>query len=311
MKFTHTILGRCIKVLLLATVLAFPLVIEAAELENWDVRIESGYIPSADVGKSVPVGEAEEIFARIALSLPIPLSDSSHLRVKISGEQAFFDWVESDNIAFSNGRDPWDNLYSSDIGLRYLHKWNRSWSTFLGGGLGAAWEEEMDDSYSYSGNMGAMYRSSPSLIWTFGVAFTKGPEDSRAFPILGLAWNQSRPGESGEYQSGWSVSLGIPRTEIRYSVNRMWDFYCNMGMHRGTYRLAEDSEVSPSGLVEMERYESGLFVDIRPAKQLTLCIGMVYHFGREWEIQDAGGNEIQEVDIDDAVGLKFALRWIF
>jgi hypothetical protein len=66
-------------------------------------------------------------------------------------------------------------------------------------------------------------------------------------------------------------------------------------MRGGIYRLAEDSEVSPSGLVEIQGYESGLFVDIRPVKQLKLSIGVDYHFGQEWEIQDAGGNDLQEM----------------
>lgn len=126
MKDIHAIRLRYVEVLSVIAVLAFPLVIEAAELENPDVRIEGEYIFSADVGDSSPTGEVEETFARIVLSLPIHLSESSNLEIRILGEQAFFNWSEPHKIAFSNGREPWDNLYSSNIGLRWLYKWNGS-----------------------------------------------------------------------------------------------------------------------------------------------------------------------------------------
>lgn len=296
-------------IVILAWLTIFPLMAGAFEPGSPRLRIFGGTTLDADIDESDDAkGKVEDISSGISLRVPVRLDGKSDMELSFKGEQTAYDWTDPGNITFSNGRDPWDTLYSTELSLSYSHHWNQTWSGLAGAIVGAEWEEDMEDSYSYGGYMGFMYRTDFNLSWIVGVSFFQRPEETFFFPMLGATWNQGEPGES---RAGWSASLGIPKTEIRYSFDNVFDIYCNLEIDINTYRLKDDSEVSPSGLVEMTGFTGGLFLDIRPMKPLGISLGVMHSFGREWEIQDRNGDTVQNVDIDGTVATRAMVSWTF
>ena len=296
-------------IVILAWMTILPLMAMAFEPDSPTLTVTGGTTFDAEINESAnSKGKVEDICSGISLTVPVKLDGQSSMELTLKAEQTAYDWTEPGDIIFSSGHDPWDNLYSAELGLNYSHHWNQSWSGLAGVVLGAEWEEDMEDSFSYGGYMGFMYRTDFNLCWIVGVSFFQKPEETFFFPIFGAAWNQGEPGES---RAGWSASLGIPETEIRYSFNEIFDIYCNVEMDIDVYRLKDDSEVSPSGLVEMSGFTGGLFLDIRPMKPLSISLGVMHRFEREWEIQNNNGDTVQNVDIEGVAATQVILSWMF
>lgn len=289
-------------------ILFFPVTILALEPGSPVLNIGGGKLFETEIEETDPRGKVEETYSGISLTVPLRLETGSRLKLKISYEQIAYDWADSERITFSNGYEPWDTLCSADMRLSYMHNWSQSWSGLAGVSIAAAWEDQLEDAYSFGVHIGAIYRADSNVGWLIGAGVLQRPEDTLFYPIIGATWNYAG---SGEYQPGWSAALGVPKTEIRYSFNEVLDVYCNLKMDITTYRLDERSKVSPSGLAEMTRFTSGLFFDIHPIKPLRVSLGVMYLFGREWEIQDEDGNAIQTVDIDGGAGAGAAFTWTF
>ncbi|OQY59814.1 MAG: hypothetical protein B6245_04775 [Desulfobacteraceae bacterium 4572_88] len=294
--------------LVLIFALLFLTVAEAAEPGNPVTGFSGKWVSEAELDTSGPSGEVGKTGIGASLMVPLRLNDHSSLEFEFSVEQSSYDWSATENIGFSNGREPWETLSSAGMGLKYVRNWNQRWSGLAGASLGAAWEKETSDALSYGAYIGAICRTGENLTWIIGAGVSLEPEKVRILPLVGVSWNQVGP---GEYQPGFSASIGMPKTEIRYSFNEVLDVYCNAEMEAGIYRLEDDSPVSPSGLVEMEGFSTGLFADIRPMKPLQIAVGLIYLFNREWELQDKDGDEISTVEMENAVGASIMLNWTF
>ncbi|QTA88325.1 DUF6268 family outer membrane beta-barrel protein [Desulfonema magnum] len=286
--------------------ISLPLMTKAAEPGSPVLSITGERTSGAEIDDADSAGKAEKTCSGVSLTLPVHFDTQARLELKFRADQISYDWDDAEKIVFSNGREPWDKLRSADMRLKYIHNYTRYWSALAGFNLGAAWEDETRDSYSYGGYLAAVCRTDFNLSYFIGAGVIRKPEDVIYIPVLGMRWNSM-----AENGSGWSVSLGMPRTEIRYSFNEILAVYCNAKMDMKTYRLKDENKVSPSGLLEIKGFTGGLFADIHLMKPLRLSLGMTYLFGREWEIQDKDGETIQDVDIEDALGASVGLSWIF
>jgi hypothetical protein len=141
------------------------------------------YISSGDVDETNPQARLAITSALVSAALPVSLTDNSNLEVNLRGGFFNFDWTDTDRLKFSNGEEPWGNLYSAEFSLSYVYKWNTSWSSFLGSGIGAGWEEDTDDMFSYRGFLGTTYRWASVNIFIKNLKFKVKTEKR---------WRQSR-----------------------------------------------------------------------------------------------------------------------
>lgn len=253
-------------------------------------------------------GDVEESYSGLSAVIPLHINRQSLMKLKFSGDRRCYSWNDVEDIAFSRDDDPWKELSSADIGLKYVYNQSQSWSFLGGANIGAAWETQTEDAFFYSGLLGVIYRTSPNMSWMAGISLTMLHEENLFFPFLGMTWEQKT---ADGKPAGWSVKLGAPETEIRYSFNDILQVYWNAEMDMRQYRLDDDSDVSPSGLLEITGLKSGLFADIRPMKPLRISLGVNYLFEREWEIQDKDGDKLWNADIEDSFGVAAALNWTF
>ena len=131
-----------------------------------ETRIE--YISSADEEGSGPSGEVAVTSAGGTASMPFQLAKKLNLTFELSGSRIFFDWDNTENLKFSNGRKPWDDFNSARVRLKFNYNWNPQWTSFANVYTAAGWEEEMDDSYSYGASIGTVFQSPYNLRWTLG-----------------------------------------------------------------------------------------------------------------------------------------------
>jgi hypothetical protein len=280
------------------------------------------HISSSDVDEANPQAEVSVTSTIVGMALPTNLTENSDLEVKFSGGLYYFDWSDTERLKFSKGKEPWDDLYSAEFGLAYVYKWNKKWASFLGSGIGAGWEKDTDDIYSYRGFLGTSYRWGQKLNWkgSLGFGFGLGPEEkSSGFfsgpygttlgPFGGISWNEE---QRESFQPGWSFKLEfVQNLEIAYVFNEHWAVNFFWGDFGAIFRLADDNDISPEGLLAVSYSKSELAVDFRPIETLTLTLGFSEYFHKELDIQDDDGNSLQKIEVHDSFGVRFSVNWAF
>ena len=296
----------------LVTILIFalPLATEAIEFGSPSIETRIDYISSADEEGSGPSGEVAVTSAGGTASMPFQLADKLNLTFELSGNRIFFDWDNTENLKFSNGRKPWDDFNSARVRLKLNYNWNPQWTSFANVHTAAGWEEEMDDSYSYGASIGTVFQSPYNLRWTLGACSGEGPENGYWGVFGGVAWNQHKKEEG---QPGIFASLNWPpAAEIGTVLNKKWLLRWNLWQSGGIFRLADDNALSPSGLVVASVERTGLFVEYKPIRKFTVTLGGSYVFRHQYEIQNENGNKIQSnLHIDAALGATLNFKFNF
>jgi hypothetical protein len=296
----------------LATTLIFalPPAAEAIELKSPSIEIWGDHIFSANVDESSPTGKLSVTSTSGRASIPLQLTDKLNLSFELSGSRIFFDWDNTEDIAFSNGLKPWDDFTSARLRLKLNYQWNPQWISFGNAYTSAAWEEEIDDSYSYGASIGTIFMGPYNLTWTLGVGSGQGPENGYWGVFGGIGWNQHKKEEG---QPGIFASLNWPlKAEIGAVINEKWLVRGNLWSTGRIYRLANDNAVSPSGLVVRSVEATGIFLEYKPIKKFSITLGGSYVFRHQYEIQNENGNKIQSlVNIDAALGATLNFKFKF
>ena len=98
---------------------------------------------------------------------------------------------------------------------------------------------------------------------------------------------------------------------VNYNFWEKWALHLNWGEFGGVFRLSDDNQVSPRGLLAAKVNKVGLTVDYRPVKSLTVSLAVNEYFHKKFDIQDNNGNTIDIIDIHDSFGGLFSIRWSF
>ena len=297
-----------------------PAAIEAFEFRYPVLKARGGYLSSADVDESGNDGAVELFFSEMAVSWPLDFTESSKLEFNFLGGIDHFEWENPQRLNFSDGREPWDNLYSADFSFTYNHAWNNQWHSFLGGGIGSGWEKEIEDSFSYRGFLGTTYRWKQNWQATLGVGLGRGPEKSATGPIRGpegtslgpfasVSWNKDR---RELFQPGLCVLIEWPpKGEVCYVINQSWAVHWGFGYFGRIYRLADNNDLSPSGLLAASFLKTDISVDFQPVTSLIITLGVFGALDNKWEIQDDDGNSLQTVYLDNSLGVEFSVSCKF
>ena len=320
MKPAHCNKVRFYLAAMFAITLASAEVAAAFELQYPVLKLRGGYLSSADVDEPGDDGAAELFFTQVTVSWPVEFSGSSKINFNLTGGIDHFEWKNPHRLNFSDGREPWHTLYSADFSLTYVQVWNQHWYSFLGGGFGSGWEKEIDDSFSYRGFLGTTYSWSQHWQATLGIGLGRGPEKSATGPIrgpegtslgpfAGIFWNKNR---RELFQPGWCASLEFPpKGDVCYVINHSWAVSWNFGSFGRIYRLADNNDLSPSGLLAVSFIKSGFALDFRPSASLSVSLGVFGALDNTWEIQDDDGNALQTVYLDNPLGVEFTVSWKF
>jgi len=320
MKATKRILTLLCIVFLVCVHLTLSISAMAIEFGYPNLTGSVEYITSDDVDGANPQAEVAITSTLIGAAVPITLTENSNLEVNLLGGFFNFDWSDKERLKFSNGQEPWGNLYSANFSLSYIYKWNNSWTSFIGSGIGAGWEEDTDDIYSFRGFLGTNYRFWED--WQAGLGLGvgrgpertsgglfRGPEGTTLGPFGSISWNRDK---RNKFQPGLSFFLKVPpEIEIAYVLNQRWAVHLNWGEFGGIFRLSDDNQVSPRGLLAAKFNKVGLTVHYRPVKSLTLSLAVNEYFHKEFDIQDNNGNTIDIIGVHDSFGGLFSIQWAF
>jgi len=220
-----------------------------------------------------------------------------------------YDWEDVDELPLGNGSDdPWDSLHQASLSLSHSDFVSRQWGWFASAAAGAAWEKDMDDSFSAGLGGGALYQWSDSVVVRAGAHVSVHAVGVTVLPALGLSINQ---GAAGRGEEGWSASLGVPVTEVRYGWSGQWATRLSAAYESTLYRLADDSDVERKGYLGVSAVRLGLYQDWLPVEALRLTLGLEYRFLRGLDVYNDDGEHRNGYGVDAAPGVAFGARYAF
>lgn len=234
----------------------------------------------------------------VGASVRCPVAEVAY---KLSG----FDWNDKDALPFGNGSDdPWDTLHTLAVDLRHNAMIDRRWGWFVGGGVGASWEEEVDDSFFGMLRAGALYAVSEDTTVSFGVSANAHRIGLTVFPALSVNYR-------GADQEGFSATLGAPETWLRYRFDEQWMLRLGAMLNGGAYRLADDSTVEREGYAKIFEIVSALMVDWNPTPDLRVSFGPELRFARSVNVYNDDGEQRNSYAQDPALGVSASVGYSF
>ncbi|MEM6792907.1 MAG: hypothetical protein AAF725_02940 [Acidobacteriota bacterium] len=219
-----------------------------------------------------------------------------------------FSWTNARTLGFANGApEPWEQLKT--VSLR--RTFNRPirdrlfWTTSLGAGL--SFEEESDDSYFADVVTAFVWSRTADWSFLFGVGYAWHSEvelEFELFPAIGFTYR-------GRAEEGFSASLGIPETGMRYRFSPRSAL--SLGVNPNTFvsRLADDSAVSAAGYAEFIQFDLGFFYEHRFADRFELRVGPTLGLEGELKIHDSQGVLLSTEDLESAPGASLQLKATF
>lgn len=216
-----------------------------------------------------------------------------------------YDWDDEASLPFGNGVDePWETLHELELSLGSSGRIDERWGWFANLGLSAAWEEEMDDALGVSAMGGVNYALTRQWVVMMGLRASGHQVGWSVLPVAAAVWNQG-------VEEGFSVSIGLPQSELQYRFNPSWAVRLYGKMDSGLWRLADDSTVRAEGYMKESSKVVGLVGEWAPMERMIVTFGPRVYLDREVTFYNKDGDTQDSHDLGTAYGAQLNLIWSF
>lgn len=199
------------------------------------------------------------------LSWNTNLNDASRLRITAATSQTYYDFDDVQGV-MPGTDDPWDHLQVYRLGGALFTRVDETWSWLVGLDLRLAFESgaDLDDSLEIRGVVGAEYRVSETLAFTFGLAGgTQIEDDALIFPYLGFDWRID------EKTRLVSRELGLL---LSYQIAEHWTVGAFGNYEFRDWRLDDSRAINPDGVARERMVILGVEAKYRPSNKIELGI---------------------------------------
>jgi hypothetical protein len=277
--------------------------VQTAWRGDWTLTLGGGgqHAFAADLDNA---GEVSVTRAEGDLTLAFRPAEKLRMTVGIEGEGSFYDFDGATGI-IAGTDDPWDELYQANLNTTMLYTLDDRWSILGAAFVGAGFESGADlgESISGGGLVGAGYAFSPSFTLRFGGGVRTQLEDDVQFiPVLDFDWKISE-----------KLSLRTQGLGLRFTAKLSDEFAVYMGgsYESRQYRLDEDRDLLPSGVVRDRSVPIGVGVVWTPLPGLSLVVEGGAVVWQEYEVLNERGIKRGEDETDPApfVGVRLEYRF--
>jgi hypothetical protein len=276
---------------------------EAARKEPWRVSftLKGSHAFSADLDGTP--GEFAVSRLGADLGLLIPVSEKARLAVGLDWTQSLYDFKDATGFApgFS---EPWSDTFDVGLSAIYSRPLEGAWGMFIGALANSSGEEGADfsDTLTYGGLGGVSYQFSETFTASIGVLAQSRLEDSAmVIPIPGIDWKISEE---------WRLSsMNKPGLSLFYSPSKEWTFSLGATYEGREFRL-NDRDAAPEGVGRDRGVPVLLGAEWSPSRRITVGGFVGAYVYRKLRLEDNGGNELSEFEVDPAptagLNIKFA-----
>lgn len=193
------------------------------------------------------------------------LNDSMRLRIAASTSQSYYDFDDVQGV-MPGADDPWDHLQSYRLGATLFNRVDEVWSWLVGVDVRLAFESgaDLEDSLELRGVVGAEYRVSKDLAFTFGIAAgSQIEDDALIIPLIGIDWRID------DKLRLVSRELGLL---LSYQVAEHWTVGAFGNYELRDWRLDDSRAVNPDGVARERAVILGLEAKYRPSNRIELGV---------------------------------------
>ncbi len=265
------------------------------------VRAELGFNTEFDGGAP---GDVTTIRLSGGAGIELPAGDRGRLNMGVDYERSDYDF--SGATAFIPGSsDPWGTVHRERLSAVYSRQATERLSWLVGGDIGLSGEEGADLGKSVvGGGFGAVrWAASDSLTIGIGASARSRIEDSVLFlPVFMLDW---------QIAEEWRLTNdGKPGLLLTYSATDDWTFGAFAFYEFRDFRL-DDGGPLPGGAAQETRVPVGLSATYAPSKRFSIGAEAGAAFGQNYEVLNAAGVQISDIDADPSpfLALTAVLRF--
>lgn len=228
---------------------------------------------------------------------------SSKLRL-VAGFDSEVSWYDFESDAGGAFDEVIDTALTHGLSLTAIWSHTDTLSFVFFGSVNSGYETGADfgDSLTYAGGAAVGFKVNDSLSLRLGAGVRSRLEDDVSFiPVIGVEWRIN------ETTRLTTEGLGA---RLIASVNDDLDVYLRAGAEWRQYRLADDNDVLPDGVLSDLRVPVGLGVIWEPAAGLQLSFEGGAVVWQEYELRD-DDDEIADTNTDPAPYVGFRVSWAF
>ena len=208
---------------------------------------------------------------------------------------------------------PFEDLHHLSIGGNVSYALDQTWAIVVAGFVTAGWEPGADFGDALTGGiaLGASYRMNDEFRIGFGLGVASELEDDpQIFPLVILEW---------KFAERWTLeteALGPFQNQggslsITYAVCDELDLFFQGGFERRRYRLSDDRQDVPGGVVRDSRVPIGVGAVWKPVRGLEVSIGGGVFAFQEFEFFDRDSDDRGDRNTDITPYLGFQIEYTF
>ena len=243
---------------------------------------------------------------RIGITGTIFLPGPGLLRAGVDYAHTRFAFA-SDTRLGAAGSDPFRHVQEVRLSAQLLTPLPKMWNSQLFGAVISAFEPGAapDDALSGVAGLGVVYRSSKRLSIGLGALLLRplGNREITAVPIVLVDWQMT---DRLVLRSRQDITLTyLLDARRRLSVAAVASFF-----GRKQFRLDERGMI-PDGVADLKGFEVGGRVTWKPFPALTVHAAAEAALGQNLHLQNNAGEEVVDLDLQDALRLSLAVGYRF
>lgn len=240
---------------------------------------------------------------RAGAGVGVSWAPASKLRLSL-GFDTEFSWYEFGSDAGIDFENLLEDGLEHDLSLSASYQATQALSVTVFGSVNAGYEPGADfgDSLTYAAGAAVGFDVNKSLSLRLGAAFrTRLEDDALVLPVLGVVW------KINDTTTLTTEGLG---GRITAQVRDDLGVYLRAGAEIHEFRLDDDNDVLPGGVLSDVRVPIGLGVTWEPAPSLSLAFEGGAVVWQEYELRD-DDDEVGDAETDPAAYIGFRLSWSF
>lgn len=164
-----------------------------------------------------------------------------------------------------------------DLSVDYAHEMNKRWTIASGLGVSSGVAETglLKNGWGVSAYAVGVYKRSPNVTLYYGLGYNSLSDDWKLVPYFGCEWSPA---------PGWTVSLGVPKTAVSYSLRSNLTLSFEASGDGGTYYVKNDPRPGASG-----RSLAGSKLEYTEAR---IGFGAVWKIDNKWALSGSLGSAV-------------------
>ncbi len=238
------------------------------------------------------------------VDVAIPVAKYAQLNVGVEYEHSNYDFHGA--TGFIPGvSSPFENVDREAINARFAQYLSKEWLVLIGGRVMLSGEEGASTGDSVEGVLYALprYRFNDKLSAGLGVeVYTRLEDNVQVIPVVSLDW---------DFAEHWNLTVsGEPSVTVSYEPNERWSFSLGAVYEFRDFRLDRNGPL-PGGVGRETRIPVTLGAAWKPDKRVSAEAGVGVAFGQNYELLNASGDSVADIDAKAAAFLMLRLGFKF